>query len=76
MHPTQYHQRHAAAHFLQQRGFHITKRQLEKLACAGGGPSFRKFGRRALYAEDDLIAWATSRLTALQCSTSEARNDR
>jgi hypothetical protein len=29
-----------------------------KWACVGGGPKFRRFGRRPLYAPTDLLAWA------------------
>ena len=34
---------------------------LNKLRCTGGGPPFIKIGRRVLYAERDLEAWAASR---------------
>jgi excisionase family DNA binding protein len=34
---------------------------LEKLRIIGGGPRFRKFGRRVLYAVEDLEAWANGR---------------
>lgn len=34
----------------------------------GGGPPFRKFKRRVLYARKDLLVWAESRICA---STSE-----
>jgi hypothetical protein len=27
----------------------------------GGGPRFRKFGRRVVYALDDLVSWAEAR---------------
>ncbi len=30
-------------------------------ACIGGGPRFRKFGRRVMYAVADLDAWAAER---------------
>ena len=39
----------------------LSPRTLEKLRVIGGGPRFRKFGRRVLYAFDDLEVWANAR---------------
>nr|WP_241119826.1 helix-turn-helix domain-containing protein [Achromobacter xylosoxidans] len=39
----------------------LSPRTLEKLRVQGGGPRFRKFGRRVLYAVTDLEAWADGR---------------
>ena len=39
----------------------LSPRTLEKHRVIGGGPRFRKFGRRVLYATDDLEAWANAR---------------
>lgn len=39
----------------------ISPRTLEKQRSLGGGPRFRKFGRRVLYAITDLEAWAEAR---------------
>jgi hypothetical protein len=39
----------------------LSPRTLEKRRVHGGGPRFRKFGRRVLYAIDDLEAWANVR---------------
>jgi hypothetical protein len=39
----------------------LSPRTLEKLRKIGGGPRYRKFGRRVLYAIDDLEAWANAR---------------
>jgi hypothetical protein len=36
----------------------LSPRTLEKLRVLGGGPRFRKFGRRVLYAIADLETWA------------------
>ncbi|KDC32839.1 DNA-binding helix-turn-helix protein [Bordetella bronchiseptica F4563] len=36
----------------------LSPRTLEKLRVLGGGPRFRKFGRRVLYGLSDLEAWA------------------
>ena len=39
----------------------LSPRTLEKQRVLGGGPRFRKFGARVLYAADDLRQWADSR---------------
>lgn len=46
----------AAAHL------NLSPRTLEKLRTIGGGPRFRKFGRRVMYALADLDAWANARV--------------
>ncbi len=45
-----------AAEFLR-----LSPRTLEKQRVVGGGPRFRKFGRRVMYAVTDLEAWADAR---------------
>ncbi|MBN8761713.1 MAG: DNA-binding protein [Thiobacillus sp. 65-69] len=45
-----------AAEFLR-----LSPRTLEKQRVIGGGPRFRKFGRRVMYAISDLEAWADAR---------------
>jgi hypothetical protein len=39
----------------------LSPRTLEKLRVVGGGPRFRKFGRRVFYAVCDLEEWAALR---------------
>ena len=39
----------------------LSPRTLEKPRVIGGGPRFRKFGRRVMYAISDLEAWADAR---------------
>ena len=39
----------------------LSPRTLEKQRVIGGGPRFRKFGRRVVYAMDDLEDWANAR---------------
>ncbi|MGY8819986.1 MAG: helix-turn-helix domain-containing protein [Pseudomonadales bacterium] len=39
----------------------LSPRTLEKQRVIGGGPRFRKFGRRVMYALADLRAWADER---------------
>jgi len=64
--------RAAAAEYLRQHGFPVSRQTLAKLACRGGGPAFRRFGRVPLYAPCDLAAWATGRLGAAATSTAQA----
>jgi hypothetical protein len=47
----------------EQAGAHLnlSPRTLEKLRTIGGGPRFRKLGRRVVYKTADLDAWAESR---------------
>jgi len=46
----------------------LSPRTLEKQRVLGGGPRFRKFGARVVYAAADLRAWADSRAF---CMTSD-----
>jgi len=39
----------------------LSPRTLEKQRVIGGGPRFRKFGRRVMYAVADLDSWAETR---------------
>jgi len=39
----------------------LSPRTLEKMRVIGGGPRFRKFGRRVMYAIADLDEWADRR---------------
>ncbi len=64
--------RREAAAFLCERGYQVAVATLNKWASVGGGPKFRKFGRRPLYAPSDLLAWAEGRTSAPVGSTSEA----
>src|SRR5262249_49182654 len=52
-----------AAAFLTDRGFKTAPATLAKLACLGGGPGFRSFGRKPLYLAAGLLAWAEARTT-------------
>lgn len=54
--PTCYLTNDEAAAFLR-----LSPRTLEKLRVIGGGPRFRKFGRRVMYALTDLETWADAR---------------
>ncbi|WOF44948.1 helix-turn-helix domain-containing protein [Sphingopyxis indica] len=39
----------------------LSPRTLEKQRVVGGGPPFKKFGRRVLYDQHDLQEWANKR---------------
>jgi hypothetical protein len=65
------HDRKGAAAFLELHGYKVAPATLAKLASTGGGPPFRKFGRKPIYAPSDLLAWAEARCTGPVRSTSE-----
>ncbi len=54
--PARYLTNDEAAEFLR-----LSPRTLEKQRVIGGGPRFRKFGRRVMYAVADLETWADDR---------------
>jgi hypothetical protein len=62
-----------AAEFLTGQGFEVSPETLATMATRGGGPRFRRFGRKPLYEEDDLLAWAEGRLSPPLSSTSAAQ---
>jgi predicted DNA-binding transcriptional regulator AlpA len=43
----------------------LSPRTLEKLRVQGGGPRFRKLGRRVVYLLDDLDSWMDARVCAM-----------
>jgi hypothetical protein len=63
--------RRQAADFLTARGYRTAPATLAKLACIGGGPMFESFGRKPLYREADLLAWARAKTTGPRRSTSD-----
>lgn len=63
--------RNEAANFLTEQGFPIAATTLAKLACVGGGPVFSHWGRKPIYDEDDLLAWAQTRFSKPKSSTSD-----
>ena len=69
--PKKYLRRREAARHLSERGFPRTEKTLAKLACTGGGPVFRLFGRIPLYTPEDLDSWAESKLGKPYRSTSQ-----
>ena len=63
--------RQQAAAFLSARGYRTAPATLAKLASIGGGPVFESFGRKPLYREADLLAWAQGRTTGPRRSTTD-----
>lgn len=63
--------RKQAAQFLTALGYRTAHATLAKLACIGGGPTFQSFGRKPLYREADLVAWAEAKTTGPRRSTSD-----
>lgn len=64
--------RDGAAAALSERGYPVSKLSLQTMASRGGGPVYRRFGKRALYRWADLLIWAETRCTLPRRSTSEA----
>ena len=75
--PSTYLDANAASVFLGERGFPMSASSLATFRCRGGGPDFRKWGRRPVYREADLLAWIEVRLGPARRSTSDddARED-
>jgi len=65
-----------AAQFLAQRGYPVAMRTLATMVSRGGGPLYRRFGGRALYRAEDLLAWAEARLAPPRRSTAEVDAER
>ena len=64
--------RDMTAEALTKAGFPTSPKNLATKATRGGGPPYRKYGRRPLYQWGTSIAWARSRLGPEIASTSEA----
>jgi hypothetical protein len=61
-----------ASEYVQERwGYPLSPPTLAKLACVGGGPTFRRASRFPLYEIKDLDAWVGAKLTRPVRSTSE-----
>ena len=67
-----YLRRKDAAAYLQERCGAYTAQTLAKLACIGGGPTYRKMGRTPLYTIDDLETWIASRMSGPIENTAQA----
>ncbi|ANN59655.1 hypothetical protein A9174_25010 [Mesorhizobium loti NZP2037] len=64
--------RQAAEYLTTKRGLRVSWTTLQKWATVGGGPTYRRFGARAVYLPADLDAWAEAKLSTARVSTSEA----
>ena len=66
----QYLTRGQAAEYCIKQGLPVSPKTLEKYACVGGGPKFRKFGTmRVIYKVEDLDEWIERRLSKIFSST-------
>jgi hypothetical protein len=66
-----YFMRQDAARYVRETwGLPCSPRWLAKLAVTGGGPIYRKAGRRPVYTSTDLDLWAQGRVGRPQRSTS------
>lgn len=71
METTRFLERPEAAQYLtEQRGLKVSKNTLQKWATTGGGPAYRRFGKRAVYLIEDLNEWAERKLSAPRLSSS------
>jgi hypothetical protein len=77
MSQTAYLRRRAAAEYLREScGIPCSEKTLAKLACIGGGPVYRRFGRIPLYLTADLDAYAEAKISKPVQSTSEYEDRR
>lgn len=60
----------AAQYLTEQRGLPVSKNTLQKWVTTGGGPAYRRFGKRAVYLVNDLNEWAERKLSAPRLSSS------
>ena len=61
----------AASQFLAKFGVQAATPTLAKLRCIGGGPAFRRYGRRIVYERLELLRWVEARLSPTRLSTSD-----
>lgn len=67
--------REAGARALTAAGYVTSPATLATKATRGNGPSYRIFGKRAIYRWGDLLAWAEASAAPLRRSTSEIASD-
>ena len=68
---TRYLDQDQASEYLEQKGLRVAPKTLGKLRVTGGGPVYRKFGRRRIYDPFDLDTWIDQKLGAPRRSTGE-----
>ncbi len=67
----------AAEYLTQTRGLPVSQRTLSQLITYGGGPIYQKFGKRVVYTQASLDAWADTKLSnPLTHSNMEVQNER
>jgi hypothetical protein len=74
---TVWHEPHGACAFIKARyNADISPRTLQKYRLNKQGPAFRRWARRIVYAEPDLVSWAEGRLSLAFESTSDTGTNR
>ena len=56
-----------AAEHIKGRGLQISKNTLQKYVTVGGGPTYRRFGKRAVYLASDLSTGVTGEIIYVDC---------
>jgi hypothetical protein len=65
-----------AARILTDAGYPIAPATLAHFASKGGGPSYKRYGHRAIYETEALFSWAEERLGHAAPTASEHRATR
>ncbi|WP_284447581.1 helix-turn-helix transcriptional regulator [Fluviibacter phosphoraccumulans] len=60
----------AADYIGKAHGLKVSKNTLQKYVTVGGGPTYRRFGKRAVYLASELDTWVQKKLSAPMCSSS------
>lgn len=72
---TRYINRAEAAQYLtNDLGLQISKNTLSKWVTTGGGPVYRRFGKRAVYLVQDLNDWALQKLSQPRISSAPRKS--
>lgn len=72
----QFLRRKAAGAYLKEKYGFGSEKTLAKLACLGGGPTFRKAGPAVIYEPKHLDEWALAQIGELKRSTSDGVAER
>lgn len=62
--------RSETADYINRLGLTISKLTLQKYATVGGGPTYRRFGKRAVYLVSEINAWVGKKMSSPMASTS------
>jgi len=68
-----FNKRQASAYLTETLGLAVAEKTLSKMITVGGGPKYRKFGRRVVYTLTDLNDWANSKLSVAVNNSSQWR---